>query len=137
MVDGALTRPSAVRVDMGVSGLVSGSCVRPSHSWISHLLTSSLSLGISSLFCRGTLQLASSTSGQFHFRRVAFPQQFKNRVGLVLTKTEVLRITLNLDGTPIISKSHSPITLAIFSSINLVSIFRYFSSSSSQCIRGM
>jgi hypothetical protein len=25
---------------------------RPSHSWISHLLTSSLSVGISSLFCR-------------------------------------------------------------------------------------
>ena len=41
---------------LGVSGatIVSGSCDRPSHSWISRLLTSSLSLGISSLFCRST-----------------------------------------------------------------------------------
>jgi hypothetical protein len=45
-------RDSALRVGLGVSGvtIVSGSCARPSHSWISLLLTSSLSLGISSLF---------------------------------------------------------------------------------------
>jgi hypothetical protein len=56
MVGGTLTRTSALRVDLGVSGttIVSGSCVRPSHSWIFRLLTSSLSLGISSLFCRTT-----------------------------------------------------------------------------------
>ena len=56
MVGGALARASAVRVGLGVSGatIVSGSCARPSHSWISRLLTSSLSLGISSLFCRVT-----------------------------------------------------------------------------------
>jgi hypothetical protein len=43
-------------VGLGVSGvtIVPGSGVRPSYSWISHLLTSSLSLGTSSLFCRVT-----------------------------------------------------------------------------------
>jgi hypothetical protein len=56
MVGGALARASALRVGMGVSGstIVSGSCDHPSNSWISPLLTSCLSLGISSLFCRGT-----------------------------------------------------------------------------------
>ena len=56
MVGGALARASAFRVGLGVGGaaVASGSCARPSHSWISRLLTSSLSLGISSLFCRGT-----------------------------------------------------------------------------------
>ena len=56
MVGGTLTRVSAFRVGLGVGGatIVSGSCTRPSHSWISRLLTSSLPLGISSLFCRAT-----------------------------------------------------------------------------------
>ena len=56
MVGGALVRPSAFGVGLGVSGatIVSGSCARPSYSRISHLLTSSLSLGVSSLFCRAT-----------------------------------------------------------------------------------
>jgi hypothetical protein len=56
MVGGALARDSALRVGLGVGGatIVSGSCAHPSHSRISRLLTSSLSLGISSLFCRVT-----------------------------------------------------------------------------------
>jgi hypothetical protein len=56
MVDDVLTKVSTLRVGLGVSGttIVSGSCVHPSHSWISLLLTSSLSLGVSSLFCRVT-----------------------------------------------------------------------------------
>ena len=54
MVGGALVRASAFRFGLGVSGatIVSGSCAHPSHSWMSCLLTSSLSLGVSSLFCR-------------------------------------------------------------------------------------
>ena len=54
MVGGALVRASAFRFGLGVSGaiIVSGSCARPSHSWMPCLLTSSLSLGVSSLFCR-------------------------------------------------------------------------------------
>jgi hypothetical protein len=56
LVGGALARGSALSVGLGVSGvtIVSGSCDRPSYSWISLLLTSSLSLGTSSLFCRET-----------------------------------------------------------------------------------
>ncbi len=46
-------------------------------------------------------------AGQFHFRRAAFAQQFKSRVGLALAEAASLRITLNLDGTPIISQSHT------------------------------
>jgi hypothetical protein len=56
MVGGALVRGSDFRVGLGVSGatIVSGSSVCPSHLWISRVLTSSSSLGISSLFCRVT-----------------------------------------------------------------------------------
>jgi hypothetical protein len=56
MVGGALARVSTFRVGLGVSGatIVSGSCAYPSHLWISRVLTSSSSLGISSLFCRAT-----------------------------------------------------------------------------------
>ncbi len=56
MVGGALTITSALRVGLGVSGttIVPGSCAHPSHPWISRLLTSSVSLGISNLFCRAT-----------------------------------------------------------------------------------
>ena len=48
MVGGSLARVSVFRVGLGVSGatIVSGSCARPSNSWISRCLTSSLSLGI-------------------------------------------------------------------------------------------
>jgi hypothetical protein len=42
-----------------------------------------------------------------HFRRATFAQQLKSRVGLVLAKAATLRITLNLDGESITSKSHS------------------------------
>jgi hypothetical protein len=58
-------------------------------------------------FAASGVQLEQSTSGQFHFRRAAFTQQLKRRVGLTLTKVATLRITLNLDGSPIISKSHT------------------------------
>ncbi len=39
--------------------------------------------------------------GFFHYRRAAFSAQLKNKVGLALAKAAALRITLNLDGTPI------------------------------------
>jgi hypothetical protein len=56
MVGGTLVRGSTFRVGLGVSGatIVSGSCACPSYLWISSVLTSSSSLGISSLFCRAT-----------------------------------------------------------------------------------
>ena len=56
MVDGALVRASVLDVDLGVGGttIVSGSRVHTSYSWTSCLLSSSFSLGVSSLFCRTT-----------------------------------------------------------------------------------
>ena len=56
MVGGALARASAFRVGLGVGGstIASASRVRTSHSWTSRFLTSSFSLGVSSLFCRTT-----------------------------------------------------------------------------------
>ena len=53
------------------------------------------------------LQLAQTDRDQFHFRRAAFSAQLKSRVGLALAKAAALRITLNLDGAPITSKSHT------------------------------
>jgi hypothetical protein len=48
-----------------------------------------------------------SDRGFFHYLHANFCVQFKNKVGLTLTKTAALRITLNLDGAPIISTSHT------------------------------
>jgi hypothetical protein len=63
--------------------------------------------------------------GQFHYLCVVFSSQFKSEIGNILTKTEALRNTVNIDGTPLESKiTHSPITLSNLSSMNLVSIFR-------------
>jgi hypothetical protein len=79
----------------------------------------------------------SSTSGRLHSEFVRFfilrahreTDRFLASSGLritlnlggtpILVKTAVLRITLNLDGVSITSKSHSPITLANISYINL------------------
>jgi hypothetical protein len=51
-------------------------------------------------FATSGVQLAQTNpSGQlFHFRRAAFAQQLKSRVGLALVKATALRINLNLDG---------------------------------------
>jgi hypothetical protein len=58
-------------------------------------------------FAPSGVQSAPSDRGQFHFRRAAFLQQFKSKVGLTLAKAATLRINLNLDGPPIASKSHT------------------------------
>jgi hypothetical protein len=50
---------------------------------------------------------AESISGQFHFLRSAFSSQLKGKVGLTLATAAVLRINLNLDGVPIVYKSHT------------------------------
>jgi hypothetical protein len=42
-----------------------------------------------------------------HHRRAAFSAHLKSKVGLALAKAAALRVTLNLKGTPIISKSHT------------------------------
>ncbi len=88
--------------------------------------------------CREHIQLAQSDRGQFHIRRAAFAQQLKNRVGLALAKAAALRITLNLYGAPIISKSHTHLSHS--------QTYRLLTSSVSlgvpvppatQCMRGM
>jgi hypothetical protein len=53
------------------------------------------------------VQLAQTDRGMFHFRRAAFSQQLKSKFDLALSKASALRITLNLDGAPITSKSHT------------------------------
>ena len=58
-------------------------------------------------FATSGVQSAQSTS-VFHFRRAAFLQQLKSKVGLPLSKTVALHVVLNLDGVSIASKSHTP-----------------------------
>ncbi len=58
-------------------------------------------------FAASGVQLAQTDRDQFHFRHTAFSQQLKSKVVLPLTKAAPLRINLNLDGTPITSKSHT------------------------------
>jgi hypothetical protein len=48
-----------------------------------------------------------SDRGFFHYRRVAFSVHLKRKVGLTLDKVAALRITLNLDGAPITSRTHT------------------------------
>jgi hypothetical protein len=45
--------------------------------------------------------------GQFTFRRADFLTQLQSKVGLALPKAAVLRININIDGSPISSKSHT------------------------------
>jgi hypothetical protein len=42
-----------------------------------------------------------------HFRRTVFLNQLKSKCGLLLGKAAALRVTLNLDGSPITSNSHT------------------------------
>jgi hypothetical protein len=58
-------------------------------------------------FAASVVQLAQTDRGTFHFRRAAFSSILQSKVGLVLAKAATLRITLNLDGSPITSKSHT------------------------------
>ena len=53
------------------------------------------------------VHLSVTDRDQFHFRRAAFSSLLKSRVGNILAKTATLRINLNLDGSPIASKSHT------------------------------
>jgi hypothetical protein len=52
----------------------------------------------------------------------------KSKIGNILTEAVALRITLNIDGAPIVSRSHTHPSLTNISSINLVSIFSCSSS---------
>jgi hypothetical protein len=43
----------------------------------------------------------------FHFCHASFSSQIKSKIGNILAKVEALRINLNIDGTPIASRSHT------------------------------
>jgi hypothetical protein len=75
-------------------------------------------------FAASGVQLAHSTSGQFHYRRAAFSSQLQSMLGNILPTAAALRIIEYRRRTFSFTFSHSPITLANLSSINLVSILR-------------
>jgi hypothetical protein len=58
-------------------------------------------------FAVSGVQVAQHDSGQFHFRRATYFVNLKSKRGNLLAKSAVLRITLNLDGAPITSKSRT------------------------------
>ncbi len=60
-------------------------------------------------FAVSGVQSAESNLGAtcFHFRRVDVLNQLKSKCGLLLAKDAALRVTLNLDGAPIASHSHT------------------------------
>jgi hypothetical protein len=88
-------------------------------------------------FAASGVLLAQSDCGFYHLRRAAVSAQLKSKVGLALTKAAALRIMLNLDGTSIISRththpSHSQTFRLLTSSLSLgVPVPR-----STQCMRG-
>ncbi len=52
------------------------------------------------------VQFAQHDRDQFHYLRTVFSDQLKSKCGNILAKASVLLITLNIDGTPITSRSH-------------------------------
>jgi hypothetical protein len=62
---------------------------------------------IDRFFAVSGVLLAQSDRGFFHYRHTVFSVQFKRKVGLDLPKEEALRITFNLDGAPITSRTHT------------------------------
>ena len=58
-------------------------------------------------FAASGVQLAQHDHGQFHYRRAAFSSQLKSKCGNILAKAAALRITLNIDGAPLASRSHT------------------------------
>ena len=48
-----------------------------------------------------------SEFGQFHFKHTVFSSQLKSKVGNILAKDTALWITLNIDDTPVVPRSHT------------------------------
>jgi hypothetical protein len=64
---------------------------------------------LTAFFAASGVQSAQSNLGAtyFHFRRAVVLNHLKSKCGLLLAKATALRVTLNLDGTPISSNSHT------------------------------
>jgi len=58
-------------------------------------------------FAASGVQLAQTHRGMFHFRRAAFSSSLKAKVGSTLAKAATLRVNLNIDGSPITSRTHT------------------------------
>jgi hypothetical protein len=58
-------------------------------------------------FAVSRVQVPKPNRGLFHFRRAAFLTTLKAKVGSTLAKVAALRIDINVDGTPITSKTHT------------------------------
>ncbi len=58
-------------------------------------------------FAASGVQLAQTDRGLLHFPRAVFSTTLKAKVGSTLAKDAVLRVTLNIDGTPITSRTHT------------------------------
>jgi hypothetical protein len=58
-------------------------------------------------FAVSGVQLAQPNRGLFHFLLTVFSTTLKVKVGSTLVKTENLRITLNIDGSSITSRTHT------------------------------
>ena len=77
------------------------------HSEFVRLLFLQARREIDRFFAASGVQVPKSDRGYFHFRHTVFLDQLKSRVSLILTKAEALPITLNLDGDPITSTTHT------------------------------
>ena len=84
------------------------------------------------------VQLPQHDRDQFHYQRTTFSSILKSKCVRILPKEVTLRITLNIDGTPIVSQtnthpSHSQTSRLLTSSLSLgVPVPR-----ATQCIRGV
>ena len=58
-------------------------------------------------FAASGVQLAQTHRDMFHFRRAAFSSSLKAKVGRTLAKAATLRVNLNIDGSPITSRTHT------------------------------
>jgi hypothetical protein len=58
-------------------------------------------------FSTSGVMSSQSDRGFFHYRLTVFSSILKSRVGNILAKDSVLRINLHIDGSPIVSKSHT------------------------------
>ena len=58
-------------------------------------------------FTDSGVQLKQSTSDLYHYKRVVFSSQLRSKVVNILAKSAGLRITLNVDGAPVASRSHT------------------------------
>ena len=89
-------------------------------------------------FAASGVQPAQSNRGTFHFKREVFLGQLKAKIGSSLAKDTALCVNLNIDGTPITSRSdthpsHSQVSLLLTSSLSL----GFPVPRTTECMRGM